>query len=70
MSDLPDTKLTNTGLKGASVGGVIGITVWQVLSGNFVSLGFFPGLLILTAYMGLCLLLGMTVERFVRTRGA
>lgn len=63
MSEPPAT--TPTGLKGASVGGIIGITVWQILSGNFFSVGFVAGLLILTVYMGLCMLLGMTIERLI-----
>lgn len=65
MSELPETTPSKTGLKGASVGGIIGITVWHILSGNLVGIGFVAGLLILTAYMGVCLLLGMLIERVV-----
>jgi len=65
MSEHPETTSTTTGLKGASAGGIIGITAWQILSGNFVNLGFAAGLLILTAYMGLCMLLGMKIERLI-----
>jgi len=60
----PEIPRADHGLKGASVGGILGITVWQILSPHFVSVGFVAGLLILTAYMGVCLLLGMMVERF------
>lgn len=65
MSKPPETTPTNTGLKGASVGGIIGITVWQLLSGSVHNLGFVTGLLILTAYMGVCMLLGLIVERLI-----
>jgi hypothetical protein len=65
MSEPPETTPATTGLKGASVGGIIGITVWHVLSGNFLSVGFVAGLLILTAYMGLCMLIGMMIERLI-----
>ena len=65
MTETPGTTPTNTGLKGASVGGIIGITVWHILSGNLLSVGFITGLLILTAYMGFCMLLGMTIERLL-----
>ena len=68
MSEPPETTPTNTGLKGASVGGIIGITVWQILSGNFLNVGFVAGLLILSAYMVLCMLLGMMIERLICNR--
>ncbi len=65
MSEPPETTPTKTGLQGASVGGMIGITVWHILSGNFLGVGFVAGILILTAYMGLCMLLGMMIERVI-----
>ena len=65
MSEPSETTPTTSGLKGASVGGIIGITIWHILSANFLSVGFVAGLLILTAYMGLCMLLGLMIERLI-----
>jgi hypothetical protein len=65
MNEHSESTPTNSGLRGASAGGIIGITIWQILSGNFLGIGFVAGLLILCAYMGLCMLLGMTIERLV-----
>lgn len=65
MSEPPTAAPIATGLKGASVGGIIGITVWQVLAWNFLSIGFVTGLVLLTVYMGLCMLLGVAIERFL-----
>ncbi len=62
MIEPPETTPKNTGLKGASVGGIIGITVWQILSWNFLNLGFVTGFLVLTTYMSVCMLLGMMIE--------
>ncbi len=65
MSEHSETTPKITGLKGATGGGIIGITAWQILSGSLLSLGFAVGLLIFCAYMGLCMLLGMTIERLI-----
>ncbi len=62
MSESPETTPTATGLNGASVGGIIGITVWQTLAGTVLNVDFVAGLLILCAYIGLCMLLGMMTE--------
>jgi hypothetical protein len=52
-----------TGLRGATVGGIVGITVWQILSVSLLGLGFYYGLAALVVYMALCFLLGVTIER-------
>jgi hypothetical protein len=65
MSEHPETTPAKTGLKGASVGGIIGITVWHILSGSLLNVGVIVGCLILTAYMGVCMLLGMMMERLI-----
>lgn len=51
------------GLRGATVGGIVGITVWQILPGSLLGIGFYYGLAALVVYMALCFLLGMTMER-------
>lgn len=56
------------GLRGAAVGGIIGITVWQGVSGSLFGLGFFVGLGVLTLYMAACSLLGMAIERSMLRR--
>ena len=63
MSEPPKTAPTKTELNGASLGGIIGITVWHILSGSLLNVGVVAGCLILTAYMVLCMLLGMMIER-------
>lgn len=65
MSEPPETSPTNTGFQGAAAGGIIGITAWQILSSSFQDVGFIAGLLILCAYMGLCMLAGLVVERLM-----